>query len=133
MVGPLTFYFDRNFGRRLPEALRKLGLIVEFQHDKKSRFRPTMPDDEWLAEVGKRKWVVFSHDRKFHLLPAELSAIKQHEVGCFYLWGANDTTWGKARLFAKAYDRIVQAAATESRPFIYLVTKRGTLKKVKMP
>lgn len=130
---PLTFYFDRNFGRRLPEALRKLELIVEFQHYKKSRFRPTMPDDEWLAEVGKGKRVVFSHDRKFHLLPAELSAIKQHEVGCFYLWGANDTTLGKAHLFAKACDRIVQAAATESRPFIYFVTKRRTLKAVKMP
>ena len=129
----LTFYFDRSFGRRLPEALRRLGLAVEFQHDKKSRFPASAPDDKWLAEVGKRNWVVFSHDQKFHLLPAELSAIKQHNVGCFYLWGPNAKTWDKARVFAKAYDRIVAAVKLEHRPFIYHVTKSGALKKVKMP
>jgi hypothetical protein len=92
--------------------LRLLGLTVEFQHDKKSPFPATTPDDKWLSEVGRRGWLVFSHDRKFHLLPAELSAIKQHDVGCFYLWGANAKTWDKARVFARAFDSIVEIAAS---------------------
>ena len=54
-----------------------------------SEFTQTTPDDEWLAKVGAERWIVFSHDRKFHKRLPQRTAIKQHKVGCFYLWGAN--------------------------------------------
>lgn len=129
----LTLYFDRCFGKRFPQALKTLGLPVEFQHDKKPHFKENTPDDVWLAEVGKRNWIVFSHDQKFHLLPSELSAIKQHKVGCFYLWGANSGPWDKAKSFARAYEKILKAALESKKPFIYKVTKSGVLQKVRIP
>ena len=55
----------------------------------------------------------------------------------FYLWGAEASRWEKMRLFAKAYDRIIAAVAAAdiagSRPFIYRVDRRGTLKRVALP
>ena len=131
-MAALTLYFDRNFGKRFPQALRKLGLPVQFQHDKPPQFPQNTPDDTWLAAVGKKGWIVCSHDRKFHLLPAELAALQQHGVGCFYLWGANASPWEKARSFARAYDRILEAVANTPRPFVFQVSAMGTLRKVSL-
>jgi PIN like domain len=90
-VASLTFYFDRCFGKRFPEALAHAGIPqkVEYQHGKSNNFSQSMPDDAWLEICGKNGWIVFSHDQKFHSITTEATAIKQHKVGCFYLPGAN--------------------------------------------
>ena len=54
---------------------------------------------------------MFSHVRKFHTLLPERSAIKQYDAGCFYLPGANDTTWDKTRYFMRWFDGIEHRAA----------------------
>ena len=109
---------------RLPHSTRKEPL-----------FGPGAQDDEWLSYVGQQGWIAFSHDGKFHLpgYENELAAIKQFSVGCFYLWGANHLRWQKALCFLRAYERIVDAARITPKPFIYQVTEKGTLKKVKLP
>jgi len=143
----LTFYFDRNIGTRFPDALERLRLRVVCHTTKKSKLGVTGPgcedqlfkdeetDDVWLAEVGTRGWTVFSHDKKFHKTgyESEVSAIKQFNVGCFYLWGGNATPLDKARCFFRAYDRIVKAAEMTPRPFIYDVQKSGHLKRIPIP
>jgi hypothetical protein len=140
----LRLYFDKNVGSKLPEALERLDLAVAWHTMKRAKigitgpahneqfFHPEEQDDVWLADVGKRGWIVFSHDRKFHKTgyESELSAIKQHDVGCFYLWGASAKKHEKAQCFFKAYDRIMHVIATAERPFIYDVLKNGRLKKV---
>ena len=128
-----TLYFDRSTGRSLPDALKLLKLQVEHQSD--GHFSADAPDDEWLAEVGRRGWYVFTHDAKFHRrgFEHEMAAIKQYEVGCFVLWGGDATRWEKMRCFAKAYDRIIEVIETEDRPFIYQIDKGGRLTKVKIP
>jgi hypothetical protein len=140
----LKLYFDKNVGSRLPEALASFDLDVAWHTMKKSKlgvtgptcnellFAPEAPDDLWLADVGKRGWIVVSHDRKFHKagFEIELAAIKAHEVGCFYLWGASAKKHEKAQCFFKAYDRIMHAAENTPRPFIFDVQKNGRLKQV---
>jgi hypothetical protein len=85
----LTFYFDRNFGKRFPEAIRTVRppFAVEYHDDPRGKFKFSQDatDDEWLAKVAAEGWIVFSHDRKFHTILAECSAIKQYKAGCFYL------------------------------------------------
>lgn len=143
----LKLYFDKNVGTRLPEALQRLDLDVAWHAMKQAKlgvtghthndplFHPEEEDDVWLANVGARGWIVFSHDRKFHKVgyESELSAIKQYSVGCFYLWGANAKKFEKAQCFFKAYDRILATIKTAPRPFIYDVQKNGRLKKLKIP
>lgn len=102
---------------------------------KEPLFPPDEADDSWLAFVGKKGWTVFSHDEKFHKpgYESEISAIKQYQIGCFYLWGANAQNYEKARCFLKAYERIVDAIAGTPKPFIYRIEKSGKLVKVKIP
>ena len=124
-MGPLTFYFDRNFGRRFPEALWRASppFTVEFHHSPRSQFAQNATDDKWLAVVGQRGWIVFSHDQKFHQILPEISAIKQHGIGCFYLWGAETVTWDKLCYFITVAPRIMRLAENTPRPFIWRVTK----------
>lgn len=58
----LVFFIDRSLGRKyVAEALRTAGATVEVHDD---HFPQTTPDVEWLAEVGRRGWVVLSKDER---------------------------------------------------------------------
>ena len=133
----LTFYFDRCFGARLPECIRKARppFTIEYQHDPKGRhkFKEETPDDVWLATVGTNGWIVFSHDRKFHQIETECAAIKQHKIGCFYLWGSNASTWEKLVCFVRAHKQVIEAAKNTPRPFIFEVDQKGRLLPVEIP
>lgn len=87
-------------------------------------------DDVWLAEVGKRKWYVVSHDRKFLKYESEKAAIMQFTVGCFILWGAEETRWAKMQCFARGYEGMMRVIESKKRPFVYWVDRRGHLREV---
>lgn len=125
----MTFFFDRNIGKKVPQALKVLGLPVEW-HD--SHFAQDCPDDQWMPAVAENGWTVIGHDHKFHARSAELWAIKQHRLGCFYLWGAQMPRWDKVRVFARAYDKIVGVMKNEVGPFVYRVDRRGVVRRVKL-
>jgi hypothetical protein len=89
-----------------------------------------MPD---LLSLHRKKWVVFSHDRKFHDDSAACEAIKQHSVGCFYLWGASVGPWEKYVCFAKTYHRMTKLARAAPKPFIFRITYNFRIVPVKIP
>jgi hypothetical protein len=133
-VDSITFYFDRCFGTRFPEALLKMQtpFNVEYHHSPANRFPEDMEDDQWLAIVGAKKWIVFSHDKKWHGESPAIAAIKDHKVGCFYLWGASVPTWDKYVCLAIAYRRIKDRLRTP-KPFIYRVTYNYRVDPVRIP
>jgi hypothetical protein len=92
-----------------------------------------MDDDAWLAIVGARNWVVLSHDQKWHAELVNREAIKQHGVGCFYLWGGQATTWEKLRCFMRAYPKMESLAGTTAKPYIFKVEGTGKIKSVPIP
>jgi len=131
----LTFYFDRNFGKRLPESIRAAqprNFAVEYHHDPKNKFKfkQDTPDDVWLPAVANEGWIIFSHDRKFHTLLPERSAVKQYKAACFYLPGANSETWDKLRYFARAYEGIVNRVKVIKKPFIFEISTIGRFKQI---
>jgi hypothetical protein len=75
----LTFVFftDRDLGTRFPEILKGAGLSVERHAD---HFLPDCPDEDWLAEVGKRQWVALTHNLRIRYTPNELAAVIRHQV-----------------------------------------------------
>ncbi|NMN57286.1 hypothetical protein FHT36_001183 [Xanthobacter sp. SG618] len=93
----------------------------------KQKFEQDMPDDQWLAIVGARRWVVLSHDAKFHKESAELCAVVQHKIGCFYLWGAQMPTWHKIAHLTAIYPKISKIANSEKRPYIYRANQQNRL------
>jgi hypothetical protein len=42
-----------------------------------------------------------------------ISAIKQYNAACFYLWGADASTWDKLRAFILGFERIVECSSTK--------------------
>lgn len=123
-MGPLTFYFDRNFGKRFPEALVtvKPPFVVEYHHSQKNNFPQNMPDDQWLEICGTKKWIAFSHDKKFDRVPIEAAAIKTHAVAAFALCGASLDSWHKLKYFVQAHKRIAEILSIETPPFFYRIT-----------
>ena len=123
----MILFFDRCIGIRIPKALQRLRLPVEIKYHQQC-FPQTEQDDIWLPQVGAWDWIVISQDYKWHKLPNELAVVKQYNIGCFYLAGADAPTWQTMRLFAKSYDKIIGAAGNTPRPFIYWVSKEGRLR-----
>ena len=127
----MILFWDKNLPKTIPEALKTLnipqGIEWYLRHFPLSDRYPEGGDDVWLAQVGDWGWTVISQDYHLHERENERYAIKQHSVGCFYLWGAEATKWQIMRCFARAYDKIIQAADTTPRPFIFWVSESGRL------
>lgn len=128
----MVLFFDRDVGVIVPYALQILKLPIPVEYHQ-SHFAQDTPDDEWMSEVGRRQWTIIGHDSQHHVMASELSAVKQYQLGCFYLWGAEASRWQKMQCFARAYDRIVRAMNTTARPFIYRVTRIGLLHNIQVP
>jgi hypothetical protein len=129
-VKDITFYFDRCFGKRFPKAIEYVRPPFDVQYHDKLRFPQEMEDDKWLEKVGMEGWIVLSHDAKWHNEAAAAMAIKQFNIGCFYLHGASEQTWYKLRLFTINFRRIETICQNEVRPFIYKVTGSNRFHKI---
>jgi hypothetical protein len=131
----MIFFFDRDLGTCVPLALIQLHFNRQFHeiHYHQQLFAIGESDDVWLPQVGKLGWTVIGHDSSHHLKESEISAIKQYNIGCFYLWGSEAKRWEKMQCFARAYERIVEAEKTTPKPFIYRVIKCGRLQAIPIP
>ncbi len=74
--------------------------------------------------------MLIGHDRMHHLRSPERSAIREYQMGCFYLWGASAPRWQKMRCFLNAYERLLEAIDTTPKPFIYRVNRFSRLEPV---
>ena len=121
-----VLFFDRDVGISLPRALGVLKVPTRIEHHQ-DHFPIDARDDDWMPRVGSMGWFLIGHDSRHHEEESELLAITQHDMGCFYLWGASALRWEKMRCFLRAYEDIVDATARTPRPFIYRVTEKGRL------
>ena len=128
----MVLFFDRDVGTSLPRALDLLKLPTPIEYHQ-THFPIDSPDDEWMSEIGNRGWTLIGHDSRHHLERAELSAIKQYGMGCFYLWGSEAKRWEKALCFLRAYERILSVMAQAETPYIYRIGKTGRLSQVGFP
>ena len=126
----LTLYFDRNVGKQFPFAVSRLKPPFEVRWHQGERFRQDMPDDEWLAEVSNRGWVVVSQDRKFHILPNELEAIRSNNGRCFYFPCASEVRWITMRNLIRVEKKLRYICNSVTGPFIYDLRSTGQLSRV---
>ena len=80
----LVFFTDRDLGTLFPEILKDAGFSVERHRD---HFLPECPDEDWLAEVGRRQWVALTHDARIRYKPNELAAVIRHRVRLLVIIG----------------------------------------------
>lgn len=126
----LTFYFDRNIGTKLPQALTQLRPPFDVKWHVKEGFRDDMPDDEWMAVIGPKNWVVVGKDWKFHLIDTELAAIRQHAIKCVYLPGSGQTRWETYCRFIRSHKRILEKCSGEKAPLILDLKMNGHIKEI---
>jgi PIN like domain len=132
-VDTLVFYFDRTFGARLPKAIHSMQPPFLVKWHQEEGFANDMEDDAWMGIVGPRKWIVLSQDRKFHKLQAELLAIKQHSIRCFYMPMARENRWTSLCHIAWRWEKIQQIARSQTPPFIYEMKGNRQFYKIRLP
>ena len=126
----LILYFDRCIGKKVPEALSNLTCPFQVRWHQGEGFAQDLEDDKWLHIVGVNKWVVISHDAKWHKEPAAIEAIKQHKIKCFYLYGASSLMFFKLKALAQNWEKISEKIKIEKGPFIYRISVHNRLSKV---
>lgn len=99
-VSAPVFFIDRSLGRKqVAQALREAGATVEVHDD---HFPQATPDVDWLAEVGRRGWVVLSKDERIRRNRIERTALEAARVRAFFLTQQDITGQEMAELFSSA-------------------------------
>ena len=85
-------FWDKNTPKTIPEVLLRLNLPIGIEyylkHFPQSDFKPKGGDDTWFSQVAAWGWTtIISQDYSFHIKENEKFALRQHNLGCFYLWG----------------------------------------------
>ena len=106
--------------------MRAVGANVEV-HD--AHFAQNTPDEQWLAEIGKRGWPVLSKDENIRRRPLELGAIARSKAGVFVLASQGLTGAEMASIFVSALPRIQAAWRGLNRPFVCLIYRDGSIKR----
>ena len=109
-----VFFTDRDLGKTVPRVLRQAGLAVE-RHD--DHFDDTTFDEEWLSEVGKRGWVVLTHNRRIRYNSRETAALMEAGVRAFFLIG-HTTHLELAENFVRTLESVYRFLARHRGPFL---------------
>lgn len=116
----ITLFIDRSLGKHAVSGkLREAGAQVEIHDD---HFPVNAPDQEWLAKVGHRGWVVLTKDKNFQHRQLEIAAVAQSKVRVFQLSAGNLRADEMAQIFVKALDRIAAMVKGNPAPFIAKIT-----------
>ena len=127
----MILFCDRNMGKKIPAALRSLGLSVLCHDD---HFAPDTLDDELLERVGKEGWLIVTRDMRFLKIPSQARSLIDHNVGCFVLYrAASLPRWDAVRIIARNWDHIVASARSERRPFLHKLYLRHAVRQVDLP
>ena len=120
----MTFFCDRSLGRKVPYALRLLGIDVAAHDD---YFGQMTPDDRWLADVGRRGWIVLTKDNRMRFRATEREALIMYRIGCFAIRQGSATTEQMVAILTAAWANIEAISASAPRPFLYTVYINGSV------
>jgi hypothetical protein len=117
----VTYFTDRDLGRKLPRALKDSGLTVE-THD--GHFGPLTPDEVWLAKVGASGWVAITRDGRIRYSPLALRVLMQTGAKLFVLVGSL-TTAECVELIVSKRQQIESFVSEEPGAFIAKIRRDG--------
>ena len=117
----LVFFSDRDLGRRFPSLLLAADVRIE-RHD--DHFGPDTSDEDWISEIGRRRWVAVTRDARIRYSPLALSILMQSGARLFVLVGKL-TTSEAAEVFLKWREKIASTAIEEDGAFIAKIRRDG--------
>ena len=123
-----VFFIDRSVGKKsVAGPLREAGLTVELHDD---HFPQDALDEEWLTEVGSRRWCVITRDDRIRYRRLEAAAVRNAKVAMFVIVSKNLTGPQTAEIVLKALGRIRRFLSSHRRPFIAKIYRDGRVEKL---
>jgi len=89
-------------------------------------FSADTDDVRWLHHIGKNQMFLITRDERIRRRPAELKALREYEIGAFFLGGKNRSRCELIQQLVRNWPRIKEYARTTRRPFAFRVPSRGT-------
>lgn len=106
-------------GRAIGRRLAAEGLRVELHDD---HFQQGTLDTVWLAEVGKRGWIVLTKDTLIRHRPAEKQALLGAGVRAFAFTSGNLSGAQMGDAIVKALPKMMALLATHPKAFVARIT-----------
>jgi hypothetical protein len=106
------------------EALVEIGAKVEVHDD---HFKRDEEDVSWLAEAGKRSWVVLTKDGRIRSRTLERQALKNARVHAFFVDNASRGGPAMAQTLVNAFPTILRTIASAQHPVWMTVHSDGRL------
>jgi len=101
------------------------GLRVVLHDD---HFTQDCPDEVWLAEVGRRNWIVITRDSRIRYRVVEREAVIANGVRVISLTGRNLAFDELGSTFAEAADVVERFVEHNPGPFIATMSRSGQLR-----
>lgn len=90
-------------------------------------FKPDAMDPEWIAEVGRRGWLVVTRDKNIRRRPNELRAVRDAKLHMFALSSGNLSAADTAAIVIKAWPAMQSEALHTPAPALYSVSRSGSV------
>jgi predicted nuclease of predicted toxin-antitoxin system len=120
-----AFFLDRSLGKkRVALALRQAGATLHIHDD---HFPPHAKDEDWLAEAGRRGWIVLTKDHRIRYRHVEQLALMKAGVAAFILTSGDLQGEEMAQIFVKALPRIKRFLRKHTKPFIAKIARNGSV------
>jgi len=121
-----TFFLDRTLGKNIfASSLRAAGLSVEIHDD---HFPQDAKDSDWLIEVGTRKWIVLTNDRRIRYRPLELAALRASGVRAFVFTRGDLTAQEMASVFLGARPTVFKTLRRNQGSFVASISRAGQVR-----
>ena len=119
-------YLDENLDNCQPilDALLSSGV----RHCRHRDFFPRgTRDEEWLAYVAERAWVVLTKDKRNRYNEIERQALRRHRVREFYFGSGNFTGAEMAEALVSAIAGMRDLCRTYNAPLVGSITRSGQI------
>ncbi len=119
----MKFFVDNNLSVEVVRGMRGFGeRLVHLTEE----FDPSTDDSDWLEVIGTRGWFLVTRDERVRFRPAEISAIKEHNVGAFFIGGKNRSRCELIQQIVRNWPRMKEIANSTRPPFLYRIPPKGT-------
>lgn len=125
-----VYFIDRSIAsQRVLDALRQAGAAF-VRHD--DQFAQDTPDTVWLAEAGRRGWVVLTMDQRIRYNRLEREALLGNHVGAFIMVAKNLSGAQTAACLVAALPTLRDFVARTPLPFIAKLYADGRLERLSL-
>lgn len=83
------------------------------------------PDEQWIALVGRKRWVALTKDKNIRFRSPELESIKKHAARIVVVRAKNATGPQIAQPVLKGRKQIARFASRNTPPFVARIDRGG--------